>query len=46
MQVARDVEGGQALMVLTVDSQVPAAVLSQISAEIGAGTVQVVDLDG
>jgi D-3-phosphoglycerate dehydrogenase len=46
MQVARDAAGGHVLMVLTVDSQVPAAVLSEISKEIGATTVRVVDLDG
>ena len=45
MQVARDAAGGQALGVITVDSQIPAAVLSEISAEIGAHTVRVVDLD-
>ena len=46
MQVARDAEGGHALVVITVDSQIPAAVLSEISHEIGANTVRVVDLDG
>ena len=46
MQVAPDAEGGHALVVLTLDSQIPAAVLSQISQEIGATTVGVVDLDG
>ena len=46
MQVARDAAGGQALVVLTVDSQIPAAVLSGISQEIGATAVKVVDLDG
>ena len=46
MQVARDVEGGHALVVITVDSQIPADVLSEISQEIGANTVRVVDLDG
>ena len=46
MQVARDAEGGHALMVLTVDSLMPAAVLAEISEEIGATTVRVVDLDG
>jgi len=44
MQVARVAEGGHALMVLTVDSQIPAAVLAEISQEIGA-TVSVADLD-
>ncbi|MEP7369046.1 MAG: phosphoglycerate dehydrogenase [Dermatophilaceae bacterium] len=45
MQVARDAAGGQALGVITVDSQIPAAVLSEIAQEIGAMTVRVVDLD-
>jgi D-3-phosphoglycerate dehydrogenase len=45
MQVARDADGGQVLMVLTVDSQIPAAVLSQIAQEIGATTARVADLD-
>jgi D-3-phosphoglycerate dehydrogenase len=46
MQVAREAAGGRALMVLTVDSQIPAAVLGQISAETGGATVRVADLDG
>ena len=46
MQVARDAAGGHALMVLTVDSQIPAAVLSELSQEIGVTTVRVVDFDG
>jgi D-3-phosphoglycerate dehydrogenase len=45
MQVARDAAGGRALMVLTVDSQIPPAVLADISQEIGATTVRVADLD-
>jgi len=45
MQVARDTAGGHALVVLTVDSQIPVAVLSELSQEIGATTVRVVDLD-
>jgi D-3-phosphoglycerate dehydrogenase len=45
MQVARDAAGGRALMVLTVDSQIPPAVLADISREIGAITVRVADLD-
>lgn len=45
MQVARDAVGGHALMVLNVDSQTPAAVLNEISEEIGAHTVRVADLD-
>jgi D-3-phosphoglycerate dehydrogenase len=46
MQVARDAEGGHVLVVLTVDSQIPAAVLSDICRQIGATTAGVVDLDG
>ncbi len=45
MQVARDVAGGHALVVLNVDSEVPAAVMSEITQEIGATTATVVDLD-
>jgi D-3-phosphoglycerate dehydrogenase len=45
MQVARDAAGGHALMVLTVDSPIPAAVLSEISHEIGATRVSVTNLD-
>jgi len=45
MQVARDAAGGHALVVLTVDSQIPPAVLSELSQEIDATTVRVVDLD-
>jgi D-3-phosphoglycerate dehydrogenase len=45
MQVARDDAGGQVLMVLTVDSKIPAAVLSEISQEIGAIAV-VADIMG
>jgi D-3-phosphoglycerate dehydrogenase len=45
MQVARDAAGGHVLMVLTVDSQIPANVLSDIGDEIGATHVKVVDLD-
>jgi len=46
MQVARQAEGGQALVVITVDSQIAPSVLNEISQEIGANTVRVVDLDG
>ena len=46
MQVARDAAGGHALVVLTVDSEIPAAVLSELSQEIDATSVKVVDLDG
>jgi D-3-phosphoglycerate dehydrogenase / 2-oxoglutarate reductase len=45
MQVARDAAGGHALMVLTVDLQIPAAVLGEISQEIGATAIRVADLD-
>ena len=43
MQVARNEKGGQALVALTVDSGIPADVLSAIVAEVGA-EVSVVDL--
>jgi hypothetical protein len=46
MQVARDAAGGHVLMVLTVDSQIPAAMLNEISQAIGATAVRVADLDG
>ncbi len=46
MQVARDAAGGHALVVLTVDSKIPVAVLSELSEEIDATSVKVVDLDG
>ncbi len=45
MQVAREAAGGHVLMVLTVDSQIPAAALSQISDAIHATAVRVADLD-
>jgi len=45
MQVARDAAGGHVLMVLTVDSQIPPAALSEISQVIGATAVRVADLD-
>ena len=53
MQVERDAAGGHALMVLNVDSRIPAAVLgglaqeigAEIGVEIGATTVRVADLD-
>ncbi|MEO6821418.1 MAG: phosphoglycerate dehydrogenase [Candidatus Nanopelagicales bacterium] len=45
MQVSRQVEGGQALMALTVDSAISLAVLEQIHAEIGASSARSVDLD-
>ncbi|MGZ4686864.1 phosphoglycerate dehydrogenase [Oryzihumus sp.] len=46
MQVARKAQGGAALVALTVDSAIPAGVLSDIGTEIGASGVKVVDLDG
>jgi D-3-phosphoglycerate dehydrogenase len=46
MQVARAAAGGDAMMVLNVDSQIQAAVLNEISEEIGAYLVRVADLDG
>ena len=45
MQVSRDVKGGKALMALTVDSAIPADVLEQIGAEIGAESGRSVDLE-
>jgi D-3-phosphoglycerate dehydrogenase len=45
MQVARKAQGGAALVALTVDSAIPAGVLSDIGTEIGASGVKVVDLD-
>ncbi|MER6217725.1 phosphoglycerate dehydrogenase [Streptomyces sp. NPDC048387] len=44
MQVARAEEGGEALVVLTVDAKVPADVLAAISAEIGAASARTVNL--
>jgi D-3-phosphoglycerate dehydrogenase len=44
-QVARQAAGGDALMAVTVDSAVPADVLSEIAAAIGATSARVVDLD-
>jgi len=44
MQVARDAKGGDALVVLTVDSAIPPGVLADIEQEIGACEVRVVDL--
>jgi D-3-phosphoglycerate dehydrogenase len=45
MQVARDVKGGKALIALTVDSAIPADVVDQIAAEIGAESGRSVDLE-
>ncbi|MFI6450135.1 phosphoglycerate dehydrogenase [Streptosporangium amethystogenes] len=44
MQVARDVKGGKALIALTVDTAIPADVIDQIGAEIGADSGRSVDL--
>jgi D-3-phosphoglycerate dehydrogenase len=45
MQVARTDEGGRALVAMTVDSAIPAEVISAIGREIGADGIHVVDLD-
>jgi D-3-phosphoglycerate dehydrogenase / 2-oxoglutarate reductase len=45
MQVCRHAQGGDALMVLSVDSAVHADLLSEIAVAIGAGLARVVDLD-
>ncbi len=44
MQVARAVEGGDALVALTVDSTIPAGVLTDIAGEIGATSARAVNL--
>ncbi|GIH78691.1 phosphoglycerate dehydrogenase [Planobispora longispora] len=44
MQVSRDAKGGKALIALTVDSAIPAEVVEQIVAEIGAESGRSVDL--
>jgi D-3-phosphoglycerate dehydrogenase len=46
MQVCRDARGGHALIVLTVDSALPPAVLENITSSIGAVVGRAVDLDG
>ncbi len=45
MQVSRTKPGGQALIVLTIDSAIGVDVLSRIGSEIGADTACAVDLD-
>jgi D-3-phosphoglycerate dehydrogenase len=45
MQVCRDHRGGDALIVLTVDSGLPAGVLAEITSAIGAKAGRAVDLD-
>jgi D-3-phosphoglycerate dehydrogenase len=44
MQVCRDVQGGEALIALTVDSAVPAEAVDEIIAAIGATGARVADL--
>jgi D-3-phosphoglycerate dehydrogenase len=44
MQVARDTKGGHALVALSVDSAIPAAVLEEIATSIDAASVRAVDL--
>jgi D-3-phosphoglycerate dehydrogenase len=44
MQVARDTKGGHALVALSVDSAIPAAVLEEIAVAISAASVRAVDL--
>jgi D-3-phosphoglycerate dehydrogenase / 2-oxoglutarate reductase len=46
MQVCRNARGGQALIVLTVDSALPLPVLDEITSSIGAVFGRAVDLDG
>jgi D-3-phosphoglycerate dehydrogenase len=45
MQVGRKDEGGDALVVLTVDSAIPADTLDAVATSIGASSVSTVDLD-
>jgi D-3-phosphoglycerate dehydrogenase / 2-oxoglutarate reductase len=45
MQVCRDARGGHALIVLTVDSALPAASLAEIASSIGAVVSRTADLD-
>jgi D-3-phosphoglycerate dehydrogenase len=45
MQVCRDARGGDALIVLSVDSAIPAVVLDDISSTIGAVVGRTVDLE-
>ena len=44
MQISRDHKGGHALLAMTVDGAIPASVLDEIVAEIGADTARQVDL--
>ncbi|HEV2450471.1 MAG TPA: phosphoglycerate dehydrogenase [Streptosporangiaceae bacterium] len=45
MQVCRNARGGQALMVLTIDSALPQHLLEEIASAIGATSGRTVDLD-
>ena len=45
MQVARDAKGGHALVALSVDSAIPADVLTEIQTAIDASFVRAVSLD-
>jgi D-3-phosphoglycerate dehydrogenase / 2-oxoglutarate reductase len=44
MQVSRAAQGGEALVALTVDSQIPQPLLGEIAAEIGATSARAVNL--
>lgn len=44
MQVARDAKAEEVLVVLTLDSEIPAEVLAAISAEVRADLARTVDL--
>ncbi|GAB2614025.1 phosphoglycerate dehydrogenase [Streptomyces capparidis] len=44
MQVSRAAQGGEALVALTVDSEIPAPVLGEITGEIGATSARAVNL--
>lgn len=46
MQVARDEEGGEALMAISVDSVISASLVSQVEKETGAKLVRAVTLQG
>jgi D-3-phosphoglycerate dehydrogenase / 2-oxoglutarate reductase len=45
MQVCRHAQGGDAMIVLSVDSAVPPAILTEIAGQTGATLARVVDLD-
>ena len=44
MQVARDSQGGEALMAITVDSTIPTGVVDQVKKDTGADSVVSVSL--